>query len=178
MKKTILGFALVGALSGAAGFAAAADPATKTSAPSVVSHEDREFFQKAAQTGMLEMQAASLATSRAMTPDTKTFASTMATEHAANNEELKTLATSKGVTLPTQLDRKHRGILKELQKEDPKEFDEKYAKTMNEGHEEAVKLFTETAKDSKDAEIRAYASDTLPALLHHLDMAKHLNGKS
>lgn len=178
MKKMMLGLILFGGLAGTAVHIGAAAPGTKAMSPSTVSHEDSEFFQKAAQTGMLAVQAASIATSRALAPDTKSFAGAMATEHAANNEELKTLAASKGVTLPTQLNRKNREVLKELQKEEPKEFDEKYAKAMSKAHHEAIELFTETAKDSKDADIRAYASDTLPALQHHMDMAKNLNSKS
>jgi putative membrane protein len=158
--------------------ALAADPMSKATGPSTLSRSDMKFFQKAAQTGMFEVQAAAIATSRALAPATKDFASRMATEHEANDEALKELATSKGVTLPTQLDENHREVLEKLQKEESKEFDERYAKVMREGHKEAIELFKETAKESKDADIRAFATSTLPVLQQHLDKARQLTAKS
>jgi putative membrane protein len=156
----------------------AADPATKVSGPSMVSKDDMTFFQKAAQTEMLELQAAEIASSRALAPTTKTFASTMTTEHGANNDALKALATSKGVTLPVKLADKYLEALEKLRKEEPKEFDKRYAEIMQEGHKQAIELFKERAKESKDADIRGFASDTLPALQHHLEMARQLTAKS
>jgi putative membrane protein len=156
----------------------AADPSTKTSAPSTLSHDDKEFFQKAAQTGLLEVQAAGIAATRALAPKTKAFAATMAADHGAANDSLKMLAASKGVTLPTQLDRDHREVLERLQKEEPDEFDETYAEAMRHGHKEAIELFKEAVEDSKDVDIRAFANSTLPTLRHHLDMAKDLTRKS
>ena len=179
MKNVTRSLTLIGFLACLAGATCAnADPSTKTSGPSTVSGDDMEVFQKAAQTGMLEVQAADIASSRALAPATKSFASAMTTDHSANNDALKALAASKGVTLPAQLDEKHRELLEKLQKEEPKEFDATYAKAMSEGHREAIELFKETVKETKDADIRAFATNTLPTLQHHLDMAKHLSGKN
>lgn len=159
------------------GAASSTDP-MKASGPSTLSNDDIEFFGKAAQTGMTEVQAATIASTRASGSDTKSFASTMATDHTSNNEELKALALRKGVTLPTQLDKTHQGMLDELQKEDPKKFDATYAKDMTAGHKGAIDLFEKTSKDSKDPDIRDFARSTLPTLQHHLEMAKHLSEKS
>ncbi len=159
------------------GAAPSTDP-MKASGPSTLSSADIEFFGKAAQTGETEVQAAAIASSRASGADTKSFASTMATDHAANNEKLKALALRKGVSLPTQLDKPHQGMLDDLQKEDPKKFDASYAKDMAAGHAGAVDLFEKTSKDSKDPDIRDFAKSTLPTLQHHLEMAKHLSEKS
>ena len=161
---------------GAVGASSSADP-TRASGPSTVSKDDIEFFESAAQTGMTEVQAAAIASSRALAVDTKSFAGVMATDHAANNEALKALAARKGVSLPTQLDQKHQGLLAELQKEDPKKFDAAYAKDMAAGHKDAVALFEKTSKDSKDADVREFARSTLPTLQHQLEMAKHLSEK-
>jgi putative membrane protein len=159
------------------GVASSVDP-MKASGPSTISNDDIEFFGKAAQTGMTEVQAAAIASTRASGADTKSFASTMATDHAANNEQLKALALRKGVTLPTQLDKTHQSMLDELQKGDPKKFDASYAKDMTTGHKGAIDLFEKTSKDSKDLDIRDFATSTLPTLQHHLEMATHLSKKS
>lgn len=55
--------------------ALAADPASKATGPSTLSRDDMKFFQKAAQTGMFEVQAAAIASSRALAPATRDFAS-------------------------------------------------------------------------------------------------------
>ncbi len=158
--------------------AASSSDSTKASGPSTVSKDDIAFFESAAQTGMTEVQAAAIASSRALGADTKSFASAMATDHTANNEALKALAMRKGVSLPTQLDKTHQGLLADLQKEEPTRFDAAYAKDMTTGHKDAITLFEKTSKDSKDADIREFAKSTLPTLQHHLEMAKHLSEKS
>lgn len=179
MSNPARGAVLIGALLiAAAPMVYAADPMTKATGPSTLSKDDMEFFKDAAQAGMLEVQAAAVASTRALAPTTKTFADTMAAEHGANNDALKVLATSKGVTLPSVLDEKHREVLAKLQKEESKEFDKHYAEVMREGHREAIELFKETAKETKDTDIRAFANSTLPTLQHHLDMARQLTAKN
>lgn len=41
-------------------------------------------------------------------------------------------------------------------------------------HEQAVTLFTTTAKESHDAEVKAVAAETLPTLQEHLHLARQL----
>lgn len=154
-----------------------ADP-TKASGPTTVSKDDIEFLGKAAQTDMTEVQAAVIASSRALTSSTKLLANTLATDHVVNTDDLRALAATKGVALPTQLDSKHQSELDDLQNVDANKFDAAYAKAMTEGHKDAVELFEKTSKKSKDADIRSFAKNTLPTLQQHLDMAKHINEKS
>jgi putative membrane protein len=153
------------------------DP-TRASGPSTIAADDLKFFEKAAQTGMTEVQAADIASSRGQGAGVKSFAEAMTADHTANNKELKALADRKGVTLPTQLDKKHQDLLADLQQLDAKKFDAEYAADMKKGHEEAVELFEKVSKKSKDADIRQFASGTLPTLQHHLEMAKKLTEKS
>lgn len=155
--------------------AAAPEPMTKAVGPRTLSGDDLEFFREAAQDGMLEVQAAGIAEIRARAPATRTFATRMATDHAANNDTLKSLALSKGVVLPSQLDSQRRERLSEMLNGGAQDFDRRYAKVMRNNHQDAVELFEEAVKDSPDAEIRAYASSTLPALKLHLEMAERLS---
>lgn len=154
--------------------AAAPEPMTEAVGPNTLSGDDLEFFREAAQEGMLDVQAAGIAATLAQAPETRTFATRMATDHAVNNDTLRSLAFSKGVVLPSQLDSQRRERLSEMQNGGPKEFDERYAKVMRDGHHDAVELFEEAVTGSPDADIRAYASNTLPALRQHLEMAERL----
>lgn len=153
------------------------DP-TRASGPSTLSSDDITFFEKAAQTGMTEVQAAQIASSRGQGADVKSFAQAMSADHDANNQELKALADKKGVTLPTKLDKDHQDMLEDLQEQDTDKFDAAYAAQMKKAHQDAVKLFDKTSNKSKDADVRQFAGSTLPTLQHHLQMAKNLSGKS
>ncbi|MBA3581219.1 MAG: DUF4142 domain-containing protein [Gammaproteobacteria bacterium] len=150
----------------------------KTSTASNVSANDADFFQKAAQIGLFELRAAEVASTRAIMKNTKSYASMLAMEHNKNNDQLKALAASKNVQLPDQLNDDHQKHLKDLQKENYKDFDESYIEEMIEGHKDAIYLFEKTAKDSKDADIRAYANNTLPALKKHLQAAQAIDKKN
>lgn len=66
------------------------------------------------------------------------------------------------------------GDVKKLSKESGRDFDERYVKLMVKEHEDAVKLFEETAKDAKDPEIRTFAAQHVGALRQHLQQAKNL----
>jgi putative membrane protein len=45
---------------------------------------------------------------------------------------------------------------------------------MVKDHEKAVKLFSKESSSGKDAELKAFATKTLPTLQHHLEMARQL----
>lgn len=167
-RAALMGFLLIVGLP----VAFAAEPMTKASGPSTLNGDDMEFFRKAAQSGMLAVQAAAIASTRAMASNTKDFANTMASTHGANNAALQSLAASKGVTLPTQLNEHHREMLVKLQKQESKDFDKQYAESMREAHREAIDEYKEAAKSSKDSDIRAFANNTLPTLQQHLGMLK------
>ena len=44
-------------------------------------------------------------------------------------------------------------------------------------HESAVKQFKNESENGQDADLKAFAAKTLPALEHHLEMVKELQGK-
>ena len=150
----------------------------KASGPTTVSKDDVEFFSKAAQTDMTEIQAAAIASNRGLTVQTKSYADLMTTDHTENSDDLHVLAANKGVMLPTRLDSKHQSELDDLQKIDTKKFDAAYEEAMEKGHKDAVALYEKASKKSKDPDIRLFAANNLPVIQQHLDMAKHLNEKS
>ncbi len=150
------------------------DPELATGAPDSLATADVDFFEAAAQTGMTEMSAATLASNRGQSADTQSYATAMTADHSQHNADLKALAQRKGVTLPTQLDSAHQSKLDDLAKEDANDFDQAYAEVMVEGHQDAVDLFENTAENSEDADIRQFASNSLPILKRHLEMAQSM----
>lgn len=133
-------------------------------------HSDKAFFEKAAKSGMKEVEISQGTLEHLTNPQVKSFAQMMVTDHSQANQELMALAAKKGVTLPSK-DLKYDE--KWSKKTNDKDLDEDYIKQMVDDHEEAVKLFEKAAK-SDDAEIAAFAQKTLPTLQHHLTMARDL----
>ena len=69
---------------------------------------DKEWVTKAGMGGLAEVQTGNLALQKAQNADVKAFAQRMVTDHRKANEELEQLATTKGLTLPAQLDGDHK----------------------------------------------------------------------
>jgi putative membrane protein len=53
-----------------------------------------------------------------------------------------------------------------------------YRAVQVDAHEDAVSLFQRYAKGGDSETLKAWAAKTLPALQHHLDMAKALDKQS
>lgn len=131
--------------------------------------DDNDFAVKAANGGMLEMEAARLAREKAQNSEVKAFAAMIMSDHQKANEELKALAGRKNITLPARLGEDEQKHVDELAKLSGAEFDKKYVELMVEDHEDDVKLFKKAADDADDADLKAFAAKTLPTMQKHLE---------
>lgn len=137
---------------------------------------DADFMKQAAQNGAAEIEASKLALQKAQRPEVKAFAEKMVADHTKTSDELKQLAASKKVSLPDGPSMKQKAELKMISAGDDAKFDERYAKTFGvKAHEDTIKLFKDAANSATDAEVKAFAQKTLPALNHHLEMARSLD---
>lgn len=134
--------------------------------------KDREFIEKAAAGGLMEVQVGNLAQQKAQNADAKSFGSMLVTDHTAANNELKTLAQNKGVALPTALPKKEQKVIDKLEKS--KHFDKDFAKDGVKDHKKDIKEFEKASKDAKDPDVKAFAAKTLPTLQKHLQAAEQL----
>lgn len=138
---------------------------------------DSSFVTKAAVGGMTEVKLGQLATQKASHADVKQFGQQMVDDHSKANDELKQLASSKGITLPTDLDAKHQAIYDRLSKLDGAAFDRAYVQDMVADHREDVSEFRKESQSGPDSEVKAWAAKTLPTLQHHLQMIESIHGK-
>ena len=139
---------------------------------SKVSSSDRKFMEKAAQGGMAEVQLGKLATERASAPQVKQFGQRMVDDHGKANDQLKQLASQKGVTLPTTMDKSAQKEHDRLSKMSGAEFDQEYMKHMVSDHKKDVSEFKSEASKAKDADVKQFAQKTLPVLEEHLKLAQ------
>jgi putative membrane protein len=138
---------------------------------------DNEFMMKVAESGMAEVELGQLALKQASSEDVKKFAQRMVDDHSKANEELKSLAASKTVTLPTAASQKHRAMIDRMAKLSGAEFDREYMKHMVKSHESGVALFEKQVQKGTDTETKAWAEKTLPTLREHKTMAHDVAAK-
>lgn len=171
MSTRILSMACAAALAAtvlAPASAARADSASKPGA------ETRTFMQNAAVGGMAEVELGKLAQEKAANDAVKQFGARMVTDHGKANAELQTLAKDKGVTLPTQVDAKHKAEHERLAKLSGAAFDRAYVTAMTQDHVHDVEAFRKAAKSASDPDVKAFAERTLPTLEEHLAEVKQL----
>ena len=138
---------------------------------------DAMFMHQAAMSSMAEVAHGKQAQANGSHAEVTKYAQRMIADHTKANEELKGLASKKGVTLPAELDQKHQAMQQKLEKMKGADFDRAYMQHMVQAHKEAVTLFQNEAKNGKDADARAWAEKTLPILQEHLKMATEINAK-
>ncbi len=140
-----------------------ADPATE------------EFLKKAADGGMAEVDAGKMAQEKATNVSVKEFASMMVNDHSGANSEVKSLAASKSVALPSAPSDGKKQECSKVGEKKGKDFDKAYMDMMVKDHKSTIALFESAQKDSKDDEVRAFIVNTLPKLKTHLDSALAIN---
>ena len=136
--------------------------------------DDGKFMVKAASGGLMEVELGNLAKEKATNASVKEFAAMMVTDHSKANDELKALASAKNITLPTNPEGDHRDHINDLREKSGAEFDKAYMKMMVKDHKEDVDKFEEIAKDADNADLKAFASKTLPTLKKHLAEAERI----
>jgi putative membrane protein len=133
-----------------------------------------DFVKEAAQSDMFEIQSSKLASSKT-TGDVQTFANQMVTDHTKTTTELKGLAQTAKISLPTAMSSSQQKMLDKLKGLSDDNFTKQYVKDQVSAHKTAVSLFQRYAKGGDNAQLKAWAGQTLPTLQHHLDMANNLN---
>src|SRR5262249_10843230 len=132
---------------------------------------DESFLHRAAQAGHAEVVAGQLAQEKASNPAVKPFAGMMVKEHTAANDELGKLAGTTGVALPTGPSSAQKESNRKLEKRSSESFDRDYVASQIKAHEETVSLLQNEIDSGKDADAKAFASETLPKVKAHLEKA-------
>jgi putative membrane protein len=138
---------------------------------------DHTFATKAAQGGMAEVKLGNLAKEKASSPDVKSFGEMMVEDHTKANDELKQIASKKGMTLPTSVDAKSQATYDRLSKLSGADFDRAYMKDMVADHRMDVNEFKKQSERGMDPDLKEFATKTLPTLQKHLQTAESVDAK-
>ena len=141
-----------------------------------ISPSTPDFVKQVAISDMFEIESNKLGEQKGNAAE-KSFASQMVKDHTKTSNELKELVSSGKVKaeLPTALDNAHQSKLDKLKSKTGKDFSSDFSSMQEDAHEDAVSLFERYSKGGDNADLKNWAGKTLPALKHHLEMAKALS---
>ncbi len=140
----------------------------------VVTGGDLAFLNDAAPGGMAEIALGRLAVERTVNPEVKRFAERVIADHSKAGEELQQLAQRKQVTLPADVNPRHKEVLAQLSQLNGAAFDREYVNAMIANHVKDVTAFESVAKGAVDADVKDFATKTLPTLKAHLAMIRKI----
>lgn len=139
---------------------------------------DRGFIIDQLEDGNREVRLGRLAEERAAHADVKAFGRMMVDDHTRAGTELKRIAGQHNLT-PENGDRADAmdrgGLFDRLSQLEGAEFDRAYMDAMVDDHEDAVDDLEDKAGDAGEhADVKAWASQTLPKVRQHLERARAL----
>ena len=140
-----------------------------------LTNQDNDFFKQITIGNQTEIQSSQLALTQSQSPSVKTFAQHMIDDHQKAGGKVFALAARKGVNPPTQLDTLHTKMIDALKDKSGVDFDKAYADLQVTAHKETISDDQNEIDNGTDPDVKALASELLPTLKMHLDMAKQLN---
>jgi putative membrane protein len=100
----------------------------------------------------------------------------MVRDHTKAGDEFKQVLTRANAQVPAVSTDDLNDERERLAKLSGAEFDREYIKKMVDDHETTVDKVRDEAENGKNADVKQWASTTLPTLQQHLDRAKEIQG--
>jgi putative membrane protein len=141
-------------------------------AQSDLSDRDKKFAAEAAEGNLMEIKLGELAQSNGASEEVRRLGKKMVNDHQRANEELSTLAASRGITLPTGLSEKGQKAVDKFSKKNGHDFDVAYTKCMVKDHKKDICKFKKEGKKGGDAQVKTWASNNVATLEQHKQLAK------
>jgi putative membrane protein len=132
---------------------------------------DQTFIRKAVQGNLAEVQLGQLAKQKASTDSVRSLGDMLVADHSANNQKAIPLAQSLQVTPPAAPNAEQKKTYDHLSGLSGDKFDREFVEHMVKDHKKEISEFRKETK-SKNAQVAAYAGETLPDLQKHLQAAQ------
>ena len=134
---------------------------------------DAEFLVAAAESDQKQVRLGKLAQEKGSITDVRELGKMMEMAHTKSLTELSAFAKRKLVTLPEgQTDDVNEAYTKLSSMKSGKEFDKEYCDMQVNGHKRTIEKFEVASTTSADPEIKTMATNMLPDLRKHLEMAE------
>ncbi|MFN2377371.1 MAG: DUF4142 domain-containing protein [Candidatus Binatia bacterium] len=136
---------------------------------------DKQFMIDAASGGIAEVEMARVALTRSNSTAVKEHAQVMINDHTQANDELRRIATAKGVTLADVPNPNHKAMVDRLRDTPTSDFDKTYVREAGvQAHREMQTLYRNESSSGLDPDLKAFAARTLPAVETHLKHSERL----
>lgn len=135
---------------------------------------DACFARNAKISDLFEIQTSQLALKQSGNAKVKAYAQMMIQEHTASQRKLIAAASKERLGLPSVLPASKQAIYNSLAGQKGAAFDKAYLAAQVSGHKDTADLFAAYAKVSKQADLKAHASATLPVVQKHLGEAQDI----
>jgi putative membrane protein len=134
------------------------------------------FANAAAASDMFEIEASKLAVNKAGSAKVKRFAEQMIQAHTASTDKLKTAAAtaSPAIVPVAELSAAQQHTLADLRARSGAEFDTAYAKAQVDAHQQALDGLKSYSANGDVAALKKLATEHVPIVTAHLNMAKGL----
>jgi putative membrane protein len=133
---------------------------------------DLRFVTGAAQANLAEVELGRLAAAKGTHPDVREYGQKSVDDHTRFGDRLQAIARPKGFGIPTAMSAAAEDLFARLTTSEGAEFDRLYMGSMAMDYGKVVDLFQKEAETGKDADLRAFAAETLPALVERLGNAQ------
>jgi putative membrane protein len=133
---------------------------------------DNKFAREAATGGMEEVELGKIAVRSASNEKVKAFGQHMIDDHSKAGDQLKMIASKNNITLPDSLDAKQKAEVDRFSAMSGAAFDKAYMRDMVRDHEKDIAAFQKESSNGMNADLKNWATSTLPTLQMHFQMAK------
>jgi putative membrane protein len=133
---------------------------------------DEEFMKSSAHSDQNEMQLSRLVLDKGVKGMAEQHAKMMIQDHTESSKNLKALAQTKKVTLPTDMDAEHKTIAEEMRKLSGPELERRFLQQMVTDHQKTLNTMQAHLQMTKDNELRSLITKTTPMIQKHLSLSQ------
>lgn len=141
-------------------------------------NDDHTFMRRLAEGGNGEIDLGQLAQRKGESQGVKDFGAMMVKDHTAGAEQLKALATSKNVHLPSGPGAANRAAKAKLELLSGESFDKAYIANQVKAHKDTLALLQKEISSGQDADAKALAQKLLPTIQTHMEKINSLADKA
>lgn len=146
-------------------------------APNQPNQNDRLFVYELTIGGNAEVAFGQLAEQKGGFPAIRDFGHQMAADHSKANQQLMQLAKAANLPQPGEPDEEHKAMRNQLDGLRGADFDLAYIRGQVADHQKTAQLLEWEIGSGQDPQLKAFASEILPVVLRHLQMAENIESQ-
>jgi putative membrane protein len=135
---------------------------------------ESHFMKVIANANQQQVQLNKIALKRSQNSQVRQYAQLVMDDHIRFQDQLQSLASSKGAELPKVLGNMEQGMVNDLASTTDSSFDKTYIDHEITALQDEVNTANAEAMNGADLDLKAFAQKILPTLQHHVVLAKEL----